>query len=134
MTTQGDPKDEYIDTGENMRQFGNIRFAQMTLFIGMTAGILAGLFQSPALSDMARIALKIGGGIVTLLFWVMDSRAMAYWNHFRERAIELEKILGFQQYTKSPATRFLSATNAIRLLYLVILFFWVVALIWHSQF
>lgn len=45
MTTQGDPKDEYLEVGQNMRQFGNIRFAQMTLFVGMSVGILAGVFK-----------------------------------------------------------------------------------------
>lgn len=135
MTTQGDPKDEYMDVGQNMRQFGNIRFAQMTLFGGLTAGILAGLFRSgSALSDTARISLKIGGVAITFVFWVMDQRAMVYWNHFRQRAIELERILGFQQYTKAPARRSLSATNAIRILYLLIFVFWMVALIWHSEF
>ena len=135
MTTQGNPKDEYMDVGENMRQFGNIRFAQMTLFVGMTAGILAGLFQSgSALSDTTRIILKIAGIVITLFFWVLDQRAMVYWNHFRQRAIELEKLLGFQQYTKAPATGIFSATNAIRVLYLLILVFWIVTFIWHSQF
>jgi hypothetical protein len=132
---QGDPKDEYLEVGQNMRQFGNIRFAQITLFVGMNAGILAGLSQSGAgLSDTTRIFLKIGAIIVTILFWILDQRAMDYWHHFRRRSIELEKVLGFEQYTKAPVTNVLNATNAIRVLYLVLLVFWITALIWHSRF
>jgi len=135
MEQQGDPKDEYMDAGENMRHWANIRFAQMTLFIAITAGILAGLFQSSsALAGTARIALKIGGLVVTLVFWLLDERAMAYWRHFRGRAIELENALGFQQHARAPAAKILSSANAIRVLYLSILLFWIAALIWRSQF
>ena len=133
---QSNAKDEYLDASDNMRQFGNVCFSQITLFIAITAGIIiAGLFQSDlVLSDIARITLKIGGVIVTFIFWALDQREMIYWNHYRQRAIELEKSLGFQQYTEAPATSVFSATNAIRMLYLSILVFWIMTLLWHSQF
>lgn len=134
MNKKGDPKDEYFEVGANMRQFGNVRFSQMTLFVALTGGLLAGLFQSTKLSNIAEMSLKIGGALFTLLFWVMDARAMAYWNHYRERGIELEKILGFRQYTTSPAKKFLSATNAFRFLYLVIFIYWIITLVFSSQF
>lgn len=134
MSIKGDPKDEYLEVGANMRQFGNIRFSQMTLFVALTGGLLAVLLQNATLSDMAEITLKIGGAIFTFLFWIMDARAMAYWNHYRERGIELEKKLGFKQYSTSPARKFFSATNAFRLLYLVIFIYWIITIFFPSQF
>jgi len=135
MKDYGDPKDEYLEVGQNMRQFGNVRFSQMTLFFALTAGLLASLFQNQTLSEFAKLSLKIGGTIFTVLFWIMDVRAMVYWNHFRERGIELEKTLGFKQYTKSPATKkYFSATNAIRLLYWVILVYWVITIVFYREF
>ncbi len=124
--TLGDPKDEYLDAGANMRQFGNIRFAQMTVFIAMTAGILTALFQAnSSLLLGTRIILKVTGLFITIIFWLMDQRAMDYWNHYRIRAIELEKVLGFRQYTNSPARKFFSATHTIRILYFGIVVLWV---------
>lgn len=134
MNRKGDPKDEYLEVGANMRQFGNIRFSQMTLFVALTGGLLVGLFQVSTLTPIAKASLKIGGSLFTLLFWIMDARAMAYWNHFRERGIELEKKLGFKQYTTSPAKRFFSATNAFRILYLIIFIYWIVTLVFPNQF
>lgn len=132
---QGALKDEYLDVSENMRQWANIRFAQMTLFAAITAGILAGLFQNGSTQlGVSRIALKIGGIIVTFVFGFLDQRAMIYWRHFRQRAVELEKALGFRQYTSAPTARFLNSANAVRVLYLTVVLIWVVSLIWSSQF
>jgi hypothetical protein len=118
-----------------MRQFGNIRFAQMILFIAITAALLAGLFQeNSTISYVARTTLKVGGVLLTIIFWVLDQRAIVYWRYFRKRAIELEKILEFKQHTFSPAENIFSATNAIRLLYFSILAFWVISLLFHSSY
>ena len=106
----------------------------MTLFVAMTAGLLAGLLQCALTSNIARTTLKIGGIIMTVIFLLLDARAMEYWNHYRERAIELEKVLGFEQYTKAPAIKNTSATNVVRFLYLSVLVFWLVAIIWNSDF
>jgi hypothetical protein len=133
--SKGDLKGEYMDVGENMRHFGNIRFAQLTLFVAITAGFLTAVFQpNPPLSNLARVTLKGVALLVTVTFWVMDQRAMQYWHHYRHRAVELEKELGFQQYTSIPALSVFSATNALRLLFLGLSVFWAVTLIWHSHF
>ncbi|MBC8504228.1 MAG: hypothetical protein H8D34_05185 [Chloroflexi bacterium] len=129
MSEKGDPKDEYLDLCETMRHFGNIRFAQMTLYLAITAGIVTTLFQSDTISHLARISLKIGGIIVTILFWLMDARAMDYWNHFRRRAIQLEKTLNFEQWSKSPADKFFSTTNILKILYILILAFWIITIV-----
>jgi hypothetical protein len=130
----GDPKDEYLDICETIRHFGNIRFAQMTLFLAITAGMLTVVFQNETISLLASMSLKIGGMIIALLFWTMDARAMTYWHHFRERAIVLEETLGFQQWSHSPATKFISTTNAIQILYSVVIIFWVITVIWGSEY
>lgn len=116
---EDDPKAEYLDASQNMRQFGNIRFAQLTLFVGVTAGMLTALSRPGLVSSgAARIVLKLAGGLSALVFWMMDERAMQYWHHCRRRAVELEKSLGYRQYTDAPAGRLVSATNALRLLFL----------------
>jgi len=130
-----DPKDEYKDISANMRQYENMRFAQLTLFIALTAGLLTVLFTSnPPLSSLVMFVLKIGGLIVTVVFGIMEERAADYWHHFRRRAVELEKQLGYQQYSTRPARAVISATNAVRVLYFFMFLFWVITLIWHTRF
>jgi hypothetical protein len=128
--SQGDPKDEYRDLSDNMRQYGNLRFAQLTLFIASTAALLnATLTPGLPFTTELRFLLKIGGVITAIVFWVMEERAADYWHHFRRRAVELEKQLGYQQYTTRPARTFITATNAARLFYASLLVFWVITII-----
>ena len=131
----GDPKDEYMDVSANMRQYGNMRFAQLTLFIAVIAGLLVILFESdPPLDSSVRYVLKFGGLIITIVFWIMEERATSYWDHYRNRAVELEKQLGYKQYSTRPTRGFFSATNAVRVLYSFMFLLWVITLIWHTRF
>lgn len=133
--SMGNPKDEYKDVSSNMRQYGNMRFSQLTLFIALTAGLLTGLFTSnPPLSFLVRSVLKIGGLIITVVFWIMEKRAAGYWHHFSRCAVDLEKQLGYKQYSTLPARTIVTATNAVCVLYFFMFLFWVITLIWHTRF
>lgn len=119
-----DPKDEYKDLSDNMRHYGNMRFVQLTLFIALTAGLLKAIFTfDPALASLVKFVLKIGGVITAVVFLIMEERAADYWHHFRRRAVELEKQIGFQQYSTRLGRDVVSATNAARMLYTSILLF-----------
>jgi hypothetical protein len=80
-------------------------------------------------TTLERLVLKIGGLLATLLFWVHQERTMAYWNHFVQRAADLEKELGFKQYSTRPRAGILSSFKAMRLLFIVLALFWIVALV-----
>jgi len=128
--SKGEPGDEYTDVSANMRQYGNMRFAQLTLFLVLNAALLTITFTSvPPLSPTTTFMLKIGGVVAVIAFWVMEERAADYWHHFCRRAVELEKELDYQQYTNRPARDLISATNAVRLLYAAVLLFWVMSFI-----
>jgi len=131
----GDPKDEYMDVSANMRQYGNMRFALLTLFNAVIIGLLAILFKSdPPLESSGKYLLKFSGLIITILFWIMEERANSYWDHYRNRAVELEKQLGYKQYSTRPTRGSFSATNAVRGFYSFIFLLWVITLIWHIKF
>ena len=113
----GNLNEEYADLSDNMRHYGNMRFAQLTLYFALTAGLVTALFTvDPPLSDSLRLALKIIGVIASAAFSVMEERAADYWHYFRRRAVKIEKLLGYKQYTDRPAARFFSATNAVRVM------------------
>jgi len=151
--------DEYKDLSENMRDYGNKRFALMTLFVALTAGLLSAIFtQDPPLSSQVKSALKVVGFVTSIVFWIMEERAADYWHHFRRRAVELEEVLGYKQYQERPkpyimkctiswmekkrltrwiyhlATSLVTATNAVRAFYGFWIIAWVATLIWHSCF
>ena len=132
---RGDPKDEYKDLSDNMRNYVNVRFAQLTLFVAITAALVTIAFTSePPVSDSMRFVLKIGGIITTVVFAIMEERAADYWHHYRRRAVELERELGYKQYSTRPARRIMSATNAVRVFYICVFLFWLATLIWYSNF
>ena len=125
-------KDEYLDLTENMRHWNTIRFGQMTVFIALMAGILSSLYQgSFVFPDFVRLALKVGGLIFTVIFWSLDYREVLYFRHFRRRAIELEEILGFRQFSKSPSTKVINSARLTGAMYFFVLVFWIGTFIWR---
>lgn len=130
----GIEKDEYLDASANMRTYINMRFAQLTLFVALTAGFLTLLVgRANPLSGTASAGLKVGGILIAVVFWVMEERAADFFHYYKRRAVELEKILGYSQYTNRPQRRVLAATNAVRLLFLGAVILWLLAL-FHPSF
>jgi len=117
---------EYQDVSENLRHYSNMRFAQMTLFLAITAGLGSVIIHDlKTPSQWLRTIGGVGGAVAAVIFWVLEERAADYWHHFRRRAVQLEKILGYAQYRERPARSYVTATNAVRVFYAIILLFWV---------
>jgi hypothetical protein len=138
-----DLKDEYLDIGENLRFYGNLRFAQLTLFFAVTGAIIAALFTiNPPLPSQVRFLLKWVGLAMTILFWLMEKSSSWFWVYYVERAQVIEKVLGYYQYTgRNPKIRkqywiwkCLNATNAVRGIFLVMFVFWLIMIIWHTEY
>jgi hypothetical protein len=128
---KGDSKDEYLDASANQRQFMTMRFAQLTVFLAISGFLVNVLLsESILLTKYGGEVLKAGGLLVALLFWVHQERTMAYWNHFVERAAELEKELGFNQYRTRPPAGLISSFKAMRAFYVIIILFWISTFFW----
>ena len=113
----GSQADEYKDLSDNMRHYGNMRFAQLTLYFALTAGLVTVVFTlNPPLGPGLRRGLMLVGAVASAAFGVMEERAADYWHHFRRRAVKLEESLGYKQYTDRPAAKVLTATNAARVM------------------
>lgn len=119
------PKDEYLDASNNARLFQTLRFAELTIFAALTAGLLNALFvRAVPLPAYAGAMIKVAGLFITLLFLVLQERTMLYWYHFVRRAAELEKKLGFKQYSTRPHAGVGSGSNAMRLFFAVMIILW----------
>jgi hypothetical protein len=125
--------DEYKEINHNVRFYGNMRFAQLTLFSAISAALLTVIFKTePVLTETIKTALEIGGMISTFVLWVMEERSTGYATKFIHRLQELETTLGFNQWRgRRIGTRAIfSATNAVRLLYFAVFLFWLLALVY----
>jgi hypothetical protein len=130
----GSPKDEYLDASSNARQFQTIRFAQLTVYLALMGFILNVLFaESSSVTGPVSSLLRAGGLISTLLFWVHQERTMAFWDHFVDRAAELEEELGFKQYRTRPPAGIISSFKAMRLFFLILTLFWASSFFWFVQ-
>jgi len=61
--------EEYVQLNENLRHYHNQRFAQMTLWLAITAGLLSVLFgEHYAGSAATTVVLKLLGCITSVAF------------------------------------------------------------------
>ncbi|MBU2503533.1 MAG: hypothetical protein KJ879_00565 [Nanoarchaeota archaeon] len=137
MKTQVKPnkKQEYIHINEIIRHYHNQRFAQLTLWLAITAVLLSVLFgKTYNVTPIAAISLKLIGIIASIVFWVMDQRMVDHWRYFWQRAKQLESDLGFQMWQYRPKRTLLGSTNATRLLYGAVTVFWLFTLFFPSFF
>jgi hypothetical protein len=124
----GNPQDEYMDLSTSIRHWGNMRFAQLTVLIALSAGMFAAVYhQDFASSGLPKLLVKIGGCGVVLIFWTMDERVVKYWCSARDRAVVLEGTLGYGQYVTAPPRGLFCSRNAVRLLFLMLLAFWIIS-------
>jgi len=152
MVNVGDPREEYRELNANMRYYANLRFAQLTIFVALTGSLIAALFTKDiSVSPLAQFLLKVAGGYIAAMFWIMEERAADYWHHYRKRAVELEDLLGYRQHKDRPRKTylvalfedqlgywqhkdrptwtFLTATNAARAIYVGSIVWWLIALL-----
>lgn len=97
---------EYLDVGNTLRHYGNLQFAQMTLCVAMAAGALSVLLGKESVKlCWVRLILEIGSTVIALMFLTMSARVSEYWDARCGRAIEIERQLGFGQYSTPSQKR-----------------------------
>jgi hypothetical protein len=126
-----DPKDEYKHVNDNLRHYGNMRFAQTTLLTAITAGILKAVYSEAIQLSHVRL-FAILGLIVTVLFTIMELRASKYWHQLKGRADELEtQYLHYKQWHTRLSGGIVSISSAGKLLHVLAILFWFVIIFWH---
>lgn len=120
-----DPRQEYLDASSNVRHWTTLRFAQLTIYVALTAGLLNVLLgKGGPLPGRTALAIELAGLLTTAVYWLLQERTMRYWYVFVRRAAELEPALGYRQYSQRPGSGLLSSANAVRVLFVVMLLFW----------
>ena len=117
---------EYTEVNNNLRQYGNLRFAQLTIFLALTGAVFTARFTSnPPLRSSLNIALQAFGLLSTICFFFIEESSNKKWKQLKVRAIELERILEFKQIINLPKSRYFSATSATCFFYIIVLGFWI---------
>lgn len=132
----GNPKHEYDQACESMKEYAKMRFSQLTLFIAITAALLTILFSYAIdFTYWPKIIIKLGGLMITFVFFVMEYRSTLHWKHYKKRADWLEKNkLGYELHSTRPGASIISATVAVFFLYLFLIALWLLFIIWHPLF
>jgi len=116
--------EHYKEANTLARHYSNLRFANLTVFLAITFGLLTVVSSKDALNWL-KLGSTITGVIVAILFFTTESGINAYINHFQATAKKIEGQLDFEMWqTLLPQKSFVKATTAMRILYAVVLLFW----------
>jgi hypothetical protein len=107
----------------------------LTLFIAITAALLNAILGKATPPSLGvSISLKIGGLLAVCVFWIMEERAADFFFYYKGWAVELEKLLGYKQYSCRPQREVITTTNAVRLFFGTLGIFWLLFLACPSLF
>lgn len=121
--------EEYKDASSNMRQYGNMRFAHLALFMVATACLFRTSFtDSPSLSPSLGTAIKVVGIVLTLVFAILHHRVVCHFHNYRRRAVQLEKHLHFSQHSSRKEDTWFRAATALWVVYVSFIMVWILAL------
>lgn len=117
---------EYNEVAQNIRHYSNLRFAIFTIFFAVIGGVGFVAFGKGQFDEHASLVARFIGIPVIMIFWLYEERAGLRFHHFDKAAVELERLLGYTQFTTSPAPRSYlpDATIVTRLFFLILTLFW----------
>jgi hypothetical protein len=122
---------EYVEIITSLRHYSNLRFAVLSVFYGVTAGLIVGALGFPVVEGMKMSAattllLKILGVFVTVALYLYDFMIDGYQVAFRKH---LKKIWPESHWFTRPAY-----SNyfqwPVRSLYIIVLVFWVFCVVY----
>lgn len=123
-------KHEYSEINQNFRHYSALRFAILTVYFAGTGILLSVTFGTTSnTTESLRFLAKVGGLVITIVFLIFEHILNEYLRHFAKVAVELEKSLGYRQFSTRPAFR-VQTRHATYSLYFLLTLFWVYALIW----
>lgn len=116
---------EFVELANAIRHWERMRWVSMTVFIATTAALINARFGvvGQPISLPATVS-NFAGALITLIFVVQDERIVTYWKSFMARARNVEVVLEIAVFSNTPRRGFLSAGNAVRILYGAFASFW----------
>nr|BAL53541.1 hypothetical protein HGMM_F07C12C26 [uncultured Gammaproteobacteria bacterium]BAL55750.1 hypothetical protein HGMM_F31D07C24 [uncultured Gammaproteobacteria bacterium] len=91
----------YRQACSNARAYIELRYKRFALFIAINALIGAAALAVAALRPYPRYVAAFGL-LMTVLFWILDSRSQAFYELKCQRILACEKLLGVADYFVPP--------------------------------
>ncbi len=126
----GNALDEYKHLGEDLRHYGILRLARLTLLLGTTGAMVTALATETVRAHSTLFALlKVAGLVIALVFAIMDYRSGVHWLRLQQRSNILAEALGFELRPVAHGWNPLATTGASRALHLFLVFGWIFVLL-----
>lgn len=119
---------EYGDIGENLRHYGNLQFAQFTIYCALAVAALSQLYGEKPIIGAPRIIVCVIAAFLGIMFLLMSVRVGEYWNARVERAKAIEACLNLKQYSEAPKKKFVSNRTAVSWSYGSLIFVFILAM------
>ena len=122
---------EYSEVNQNFRHYSALRFAILTVYFAVVGGLASVAFGIVKASPgVVTLLAKASGLITTLAFFAFEIILERFLVHFSKVATQLEKALGYTQLSTKPRSSVLRTRNATWTLFILLIVFWIYALIW----
>jgi hypothetical protein len=125
-------KDEYREVCNNIRHYSNLRFINFSGYFALMVGLMAvsfGIEIAQNSPDLLKLAARISGILVTIIFWAVENGINRYIDHFQHYARNLEDILSFKQWKTLPDSKLWKTNILFNVLFVAMLIFWVYSVI-----
>ena len=121
---------EYSEVNQNFRHYSALRFAMLTVYFAIIAGLVSVAFDTtqPSASSISWFA-QLGGLLITLIFFMFELIVERFLVHFSRVATQLEQELGYSQFSTKPRSNVLKTHNATWSLFILLALFWTYVLI-----
>lgn len=96
---------EYTETVQNVGHYSNLRFVIFSILFAVMAGVGIVAFGKGQFDQHAAIVARIAGFLVIFMFWQLEESSFFFYDHCRKNATELERLLGYSQYSTIPVSR-----------------------------
>lgn len=124
---------EYTQINEDIRHYSNLRFAIFTVYFAALGGLISvafGLFEVKAGNpEQVMFWGRVGGLLVTLLFFYYEVRIQSFINHSFRRGRELEPLLGYKRISTRPSWGKFRSHHATIIFFLTLIVFWCVTIL-----
>ncbi len=120
---------EYTEVVQNVRHYSNLRLVIFSILFAVIAGVGIVAFGKGQFDQHAAIVARLAGILVIFIFWQLEEGAFRFYDHCTKIAAELERLLGYRQYSSRPVSRsFLPRRYVVqRVFYLLLTMMWLYA-------
>jgi len=121
-------RQEYTEVNNNIRHYSALRFAIFPVYFVAFGGLISIAFSlfgaQSSNSDFIKLGARIGGVLITILFFHYEYLVEEVLSKNRKRGQELEKLLGYKQITSRSEKAISKSIYIVRGLYCILLLFW----------